>query len=102
MDNHRSVADRMRPILQAMERSIDSARRSRVKDPVPPKASSPEVRVAVSPLPLPAATPPPSPTPLALPSENVSAAGRLKAKPKRLNSPFLSPFDRPVYRSQAS
>ena len=33
MDNSKSVADRIRPILQAMERSIDSARRIRVKEP---------------------------------------------------------------------
>ena len=32
MNNPRSTAERMRPILQAMERSIDTARRRRLHD----------------------------------------------------------------------
>ena len=39
MDNHKPVSDRIRPILQAMERSIDSARRTRVKEPSAPLAA---------------------------------------------------------------
>jgi len=97
MDNSKSVADRIRPILQAMERSIDSARRSRVKDPVHPPAAQPAVGLR-----------PPSPQTSNLPvppkdaSPITDGGQRLKARPKRLGSPFISPFDPPTYRSQAS
>jgi hypothetical protein len=68
MDTHHSAADRIRPILRAMERSIDSARRNRVHGQG--EARQPSV-------------PPPM-----LPQPAISGlttdGPRLKARPKRL------------------
>jgi hypothetical protein len=53
MSNPRSTAERMRPILQAMERSIESARRRRLHEPAiapvarPQPAPEPKERIAV-------------------------------------------------------
>lgn len=86
MDTQKNAADRMRPILQAMERSIDQARRNRVKLPEP---------AAVAALP---ASPVIQPT---LESYDDDATPRLKARPKRLPSPFLDGHKQPDYHSQA-
>jgi len=86
MDNHKPAAERIRPILEAMERSIDSARRSRMHEPT--GASVPQLQQA----PVQRITPPPTSEP----------GQRLKARPKRLAGPLGSAFDQPTYRSQAS
>ena len=68
MDTHHSAADRIRPILRAMERSIDSARRNRVH-------GQGDVRPPAMPPPMLAEAPTPG----------LTADGpRLKARPKRL------------------
>jgi hypothetical protein len=116
MDNHKSAAERIRPILQAMERSIDSVRRSRVKDPMAAVGGSPIIASIPAPAaPAPAhpvsqsvaASPAPLAAPLAVggglqPPADPAAPVRLKARPKRIGSPFLSPFAQPALRSQAS
>jgi hypothetical protein len=87
MDTHKSAADRIRPILQAMENSINTARRTRVKEPVSPAPATPAA-------PLRGTQPPPG---------SSTSPQRLKARPKRLESPFINkPFDQAPYRSQAS
>ena len=68
MDTHHTAADRIRPILRAMERSIDSARRNRVH-------GQGEVRQP--------ALPPPMAAVPATPGHTADAP-RLKARPKRL------------------
>ncbi len=82
MDKSRPVAERVRPILNAMERSIDAARRRRLH-----LDDEPEQAVA-----RPAPTPPETPAPC---DDDVP---RLKARPKRPSS--FPPFDG-GYRSQA-
>lgn len=78
MDQTKPAAERVRGILQAMERSIDSARRRRLHDadvvstPAPAAAPTAPTHAAVA-----------SPTP----------GGRLKARPKRSPGPG---FSRPV------
>ena len=98
METKKSNAEHIRPILQAMERSIDTARRNRVKQPTMMPPSSP---IGTQPSPatsIPTSSPGPSfgTTPAA--SET---AGRLKARPKRLDSPFVTPLVPAPYRSQA-
>ena len=100
MTPQRSAADRIRPILQAMEESIKSARRNRVKAPAPSQAlshNSPMISQHFKP------TPPANPSPVSLqPSQVITPDNpqRLKAKPKRVGSPFPSPFEQGIYRSQ--
>jgi hypothetical protein len=85
MDKSRPVAERVRPILQAMERSIDAARRQRLnhdsgpaRAPEPHRDGSPDGNGAPN-------TPP----------------ARLKARPKRSNGFRGYPNDLD-YRSRAS
>ena len=106
--SNKSTAERMRTVLQAMERGIDAARRRRV--------NSPDTAA-------PAAVPMPAPTivapsqhaatqnpiraitgfssPVANPAGGLNPNGtpKLKAKPKR-PSPFVD-LTPPTYRSQA-
>ena len=96
MDPKRNCSERMRPILQAMERSIENARRNRTNQPAePPRPQTVVPRIA-SPF-------VPAPT---VPSTSVSAtehpAQRLKARPKRLENPALNSFEQMTYRSRAS
>jgi len=80
MSNPRSTAERMRPILQAMERSIDSARRRRLHEP----ASAPVTR-----------QPPPEPR------ERLAVQSpRQKARPKRAALPGR-PQHTEDYRAEA-
>lgn len=81
MDRTRTPVERVRPILQAMERSIDAARRRRLdQDHV--------------------TTPPPA-SPADPITERQGPPPRLKARPKRSN-PSLDPLDDMEIRSQAS
>lgn len=80
MNNSRSTADRVRPILQAMERSIDQARNRRLHHddaPMPPR-------------------PVPAPPPV---RNNDTNAARRKARPKRA-TPMMRPFDGSEYRAE--
>jgi hypothetical protein len=103
---HRSTADRIRPILQAMEESIKSARRNRVKTPAP-LTTSPQITqnthhpMGMSNVVKPMAPPHSQSPAIQINREPVSdGPQRLKAKPKRVGSPFPSPFEQPNYRSQ--
>jgi hypothetical protein len=92
MDTPRPAAERVRHILQAMERSIDTARRQRLHtsgSPAQPVAIAPATQTV---FPRPAST-------LAQPSAPNADNQRLKARPKRAET-FASPYDQPVYRSQ--
>jgi hypothetical protein len=94
MNNNRKCPERMRTILQAMERSIDAARRSRMKiSPAEPLMPSP----------------PPTARPITF-GQTVAQelmrgpeqeAPRLKARPKRLDAPLMNPFQQPSYRPEA-
>jgi hypothetical protein len=108
MDTRKECAERMRPILRAMEQSIDAARRQRTQgnSQATPRGMT---RNAPSPTSNPTPTPTPAPAcgPLrpagpAAPGES-SDAGRLKARPKRYDgtSPYAA-FDSMTYRSKAS
>ncbi|MBX3375323.1 MAG: hypothetical protein KF817_15965 [Phycisphaeraceae bacterium] len=83
MDQKQPAADRIRHVLQAMERSIDIARQRRM--------------TGSRPVPAPAATtPPPAPVPAEEPfpptaPDQAGQPGRLRARPKR--STPLSGFD---------
>ncbi len=89
MSNAQNAADRVRPFLQAMERSIDAARQRRLNRPGPAAPTTPaaattelvggthETRTGNDPPP------------------------RLRARPKR-PSTFIASRDDPDYRSQAS
>lgn len=89
MDNHRTCAERIRPILQAMERSIDAARRGRVKEPMEAGHAPRMQPVARQEL---------QPNPAIAPAHNTAGqSGRLKAKPKRIDSSFGSSFQ-PSFR----
>lgn len=72
MDRQKPVADRIRPILEAMERSIDSARRKRCNnDPTPtPPSNRPNGSHE-------------SGADLPHPSSGDESPPRLKARPKR-------------------
>ena len=116
MEKSRVTADRIRPILQAMERSIDSARRRRLHGLDPqsqalpqntpptyqprPQLQQPVQRAHVQPQHQPA---PPTPRESALPESDFydESIPRLKARPKR-PSPMMQPYDDPDYRAQAS
>jgi hypothetical protein len=111
MDNHKSAAQRIRPVLEAMQRSIDSARRKRVHGvdaPTPAVLASPVARPESSIGARPAVISPATLNPL--PQHQVIANGdavnateagqRLKARPKRFSP--SAPFEQPAYRAQAS
>ncbi len=84
MDKSRPAADRVRPILQAMERSIDAARQRRLHSPDGQEAD-PQVATPIS---------------TGTPTEGEPAT-RLKAKPKR--PPQMPGFDRgEPFQSRAS
>jgi hypothetical protein len=80
MKTSRSTAERIRPILQAMERSIDSARRRRLHE-----AESPP------------STLPPRPDEREGDDE---AVPRRKARPKR-STPVTRQYDGTEYRAEA-
>jgi len=85
MDNTKPAAERVRPILQAMERSIDAARQRRLHQTGAESAND-----AV-----------PAPTEGAPPAAEGDRPTRLKARPKR-PAP-LSGYDREEsFRSRAS
>jgi hypothetical protein len=95
MDKSKPVADRVRPILEAMERSIDLARRRRLErsdcpaEPQRPTAAPPS----------PTGSPPPPPP--SQPGETDPAAPqRLKARPKR--DPSFGTYGNSDFRSKAS
>ena len=122
MEKSRATADRVRPILQAMERSIEMARRRRLHGshpqaptppPTPPQAQ-PQFQPQFQPQAQPArpghGPPPPHPPPVSsIPREGGSPGSdlyddqtvpRRKARPKR-PSPMLPSYDDPNYRAQA-
>ncbi len=80
MKNSRTTAERMRPILEAMERSIDAARQKRLHDVDGPA----------------------QPRPLAVDQPKVGdgAIPRRKARPKRATPQLLHP-GAPEYRAKA-
>lgn len=114
-----SAADRMRPILSAMERSIDEARRKRMSAPPmqgnPPVSSRSSMSLqssaanAASERSIGSVVPPSAaavigdapPVPPGQAPAGEGAPPRLKARPKRMDAPFSS-FNQPTYRSQAS
>ena len=87
MDNARSAAERVRPILQAMERSIDTARQRRLH------TSGIPVREMVP------VTPIKQETSEAVVGQDGEPAPRLKARPKRASP--LSTYDPNSLRSRA-
>lgn len=92
MESSRKNADRVRPILAAMERSIDAARRKRTN--VPGAAPAQPVRPSQeAPQPRPNSRPSP---PMSENSEDKPDFARMKARPKR--SPHLNDHT-PPYRS---
>ncbi len=71
MDKSKAKLDRVRPILQAMERSIDAARRRRTMDEVPETPAAPEPE-------------PTEPTrPIGSGPVDPETATRMRARPKR-------------------
>jgi hypothetical protein len=90
MDTTRHTADRVRPILQAMERSIDAARQQRLRASGRPSQISAE--------PVPSIAPPASQVPAPIDTGSTSAAPRLKARPKR----SLTSYAPTTLRSRAS
>jgi hypothetical protein len=96
MDQHKTAADRIRPILQTMDRTIDALRRTRTHVAPAPIAAPAGPAAALiprtaAPSVIRPATPPAAPT-----------STRLKARPKRIDSPYLGTFGQDHYRSQAS
>ena len=85
-DDPRNAADRVRHILQAMERSIATARRRRLNDGQDPQSTEQP------------ATPSAVPNPPE--SRTDQSSPRLRARPKRPSN-IVSNFDDPTYRSQA-
>jgi hypothetical protein len=84
-----------------MEASIQMARKNRVKVPGPVATPTPNpalISSVVKPVPQP--VPQPAQVQSSL-SANSDGQQRLKAKPKRVGSPFPSPFEQQSYRSQA-
>ncbi len=86
MDKTRPVAERVRPILQAMERSIDAARQRRLHEAGPPARE---------------ASPVPTPTERQETAVEAEPATRLKARPKR-PSPLSGYEGGGSFRSRAS
>lgn len=99
MDRTRITANRVRPILQAMERSIDSARRRRTTIDTPQSAAPAPRPTFSAPSPLPSqlptrqptssysSTPSPQPPSSSTPGLSSDNPPRLKAKPKRFDGP---------------
>ena len=87
-DDPRNAADRVRHILQAMERSIAAARRRRLNDGQEPQPTEQ------------AAAPPPVAVPTNPESRDDQASPRLRARPKRPSN-IASDYDGSTYRSQA-
>ncbi len=126
MEKSRATADRVRPILQAMERSIETARRRRLHGsqpqapappPAPPPAAPPQAQPTFRPQFQPQAQhaqpdqgqAQAHPRPVSsMPREGGSQEAdlydqpvpRRKARPKR-PSPMLPSYDDPDYRAQA-
>lgn len=95
MQQHKSAADRIRPILQTMDRTIDALRRTRTHvAPAPIIAPAGPAATMIPAVPAPAVIRPAIPV--------APASTRLKARPKRSESPFLGTFGQDQYRSQAS
>ena len=128
MEKSRVTADRVRPILQAMERSIESARRRRLhgsqpqspSQPLPPSQPQSQRAPAAYQPPQPPQEPirrdygqpphqPPHQQAPSFPREGGSndadlydeSVPRQKARPKR-PSPMMKSYDDPDYRAQAS
>ncbi len=80
MKTSRSTAERIRPILQAMERSIESARHRRLHETESP--------------------PEPRPVPADPREHRGDALPRRKARPKR-STPATRQFDGTEYRAEA-
>ncbi len=80
MKTSRSTAERIRPILQAMERSIESARRRRLHESDNPLE--------------------PRPVPVDQHEHRGDGLARRKARPKR-STPPVGQFDGPAYRAEA-
>ena len=93
-DNSKTI-EKVRPILQAMERSIDAARSRRIVDDAAPETPAPTARPETPVRPL--AAPPAAPTQPAMVSDGTTP--RLKARPKR-SVPLIE--DQHGYRSRAS
>jgi len=74
MDKSKAKLDRVRPILQAMERSIDAARRRRTMEDVP---ETPPAAPARPPDPIEA------PRPIGSGPVDPETATRMRARPKR-------------------
>ena len=81
MKNSRTTVERMRPVLQAMERSIDAARQKRLQG----------------------ADGPAQPRPLAVDQHTVGDGEipRRKARPKRATPQLLHPGSGSEYRAEA-
>lgn len=90
MERSRITSEKIRPILEAMERSIDLARRKRLHAAHPAS-------------PAPTSIPPTSPAAPTneQPTDSQEPYYRRKARPKR-PSGVLGRFDDPNYRAQAS
>ncbi len=122
MEKSRATADRVRPILQAMERSIETARRRRLHGSQPPAPAQPPAQPQGQPTFRPQFQPQAHPAqpdhgqaqahprPVSsIPREGESHGSdlyddetvpRRKARPKR-PSPMLPSYDDPDYRAQA-
>lgn len=119
MEKSRATADRVRPILQAMERSIETARRRRLHGSHPPAPAPPLSQPTFQPQFQPPAHPAQpdygqaqaqtqSRPVSSIPREGGSHGSdlydetvpRRKARPKR-PSPVLPSYDDPDYRAQA-
>ncbi len=118
MQKSRATADRVRPILQAMERSIETARRRRLHGSQPQAPAPPQAQPTLQPQLQPQAHPaqpdhgqaqPQSRPVSSIPREEGGSHGsdlydetvpRRKARPKR-PSPMLPSYDDPDYRAKA-
>ncbi len=80
MKTSRSTAERIRPILQAMERSIETARRRRLHDTDSPVK--------------------PQPAAVETPIDDDREVPRRKARPKRA-TPTMRPYGGSDYRAEA-
>jgi hypothetical protein len=119
MDNTQAASDKIRPFLEAMERSIDRVRSRRMQESGELSAPTPAAPMANAPAPsnpsperfaqrmqsstqTPAPPAPPA-TPVAPASTNSDDAPppRLKARPKRPSSFTNTSYEQDNYRSQA-
>jgi hypothetical protein len=98
MDKSRTTADRVRPILEAMQRGIETARRQRMHDGPEPMAPTPPVS-----RPAPAAAAPTTTLQQPFHDHRPDMAGRMKARPKRAMASGgpVNDFARTEYRAQA-